>query len=652
MKRRIAALAVCIGLVGTGCSSGKDDSSAKPTTPAKTTTTMAPARVVTPITGVLGDHTINGKALPCEAQPDGVRVCQDETGLEGDDLRLKSFDGSPLVMFVTLPPEPKDGSDGHFPLVVQSHGWGAPAEGPEDPQYGGPTALEWAKDGYAVLQLTARGWGDSCGSAASREVDPKVCEKGYTHINDYRFEARDVQHAVGLLVDEGIADPDKVGVTGDSLGAGVSLELATLNDRVMNADGSLSPWTSPDGRPVHIAAAAPFAGWSDLVGALMPNGRTLDSRETSTTADLSPIGVQKKAIANGLYTVGTMQAFYPPAGTDPDADIVNWIETINAGEPYEGPEMDDIIEQFAHFRSPYYLLAGAYGMDQSTPPSLFITSGFTDDVFPADEAVRYYDLARSLYPDLDISMFFADIGHPRAENKDVESELLPQKIEEFFDHQLQGEGEGHEGVTVLTQLCPNTDPSEGPYQAKTWDALSLGQVSFESKPEQTILSTGGNPEIAAKFETISGGLACTTTPADNQGSGIASYPLPAASGKGYTLLGSPLVSADLQVTGEHSYIAARLLDVDPATNTQRLVARGLFRIDPEDPDGSVEFQLHPSAYRFADGHIATLQLLGQDAPYSRPSNGEFSIAVTNLKLVLPVHEAPGEPGTSPAVTEP
>ena len=221
--------------------------------------------------------------------------------------------------------------------MVQSHGWGAPAAGPDDGQYGGPTARQWARDGYAVLQLAARGWGDSCGSAASRLLDVQACAKGYTRIDDYRYEARDVQYAVGLLVDEGIADPNRVGATGESLGAGLSLELATLNDRVMNADGSLSRWRSPDGTPLHIAAAAPFAGWSDLVSALTPNGRTLDSRVTSTTADFTPPGVQKASIVNGLYLVGSLYAYYAPPGANPQADLTSWNNTINAGEPYDTP---------------------------------------------------------------------------------------------------------------------------------------------------------------------------------------------------------------------------------------------------------------------------------------------------------------------------
>ena len=82
----------------------------------------------------------------------------------GADLRVKSFDGTPLALYVTLPPAPASGSDGNYPLVIQSHGWGAPPSGPDDTQYGGPTARHWAKEGYAVVQLAARGWGNSCGS--------------------------------------------------------------------------------------------------------------------------------------------------------------------------------------------------------------------------------------------------------------------------------------------------------------------------------------------------------------------------------------------------------------------------------------------------------------------------------------------------------
>ncbi|HEX7355827.1 MAG TPA: CocE/NonD family hydrolase [Mycobacteriales bacterium] len=614
-----------------------------------------PARAATAITGVLAGHTMDGQPIPCATQAGGVRVCHgDESGPGQPDLRLKSFDGTPLAVYVTLPPVPASGPDGGYPLVVQSHGWGDPPTGPDDAQYGGPTALAWAKDGYAVVQFAARGWGDSCGSAESRLVNPSACASGYVHLDDYRYEARDVQYAAGLLVDEGIADPNRIGVTGESYGGGVTLELATLNDRVMNADGSLSPWTSPNGTPLHIAAAAPFATWSDLVYALMPNGRTTADGITSTTADLSPVGVEKLSIDSGLYLVGTEGAYYAPPGVDPQADVSSWFANIGAGEPYTTPMDQTMVTQVAQYHSPYYLLAGAFGFPRTAPAPLLIANGFTDDVFPADEALRYAHLEQSLYPNDPISLFLADIGHQRAQNKAAESTLRVERIQEFFDHYVKGTGaQPVMGVTAFTQTCPSTAPSGGPYESATWAGLHPGTVTYSSAPAQTVLSVGGNPVVGKDFDPVLGGLACTTAPANNQGVGLATYALPAATGTGYTLLGAATVTADLSVTGPYAYLAARLLDVDPATNTETLVARGAYRIDPSAPNGRQTFQLHPGAWHFASGHVPTLQLLGEDTPYTRPSNEPFSISVSNLQLQLPIHEAvapaapPAAPGTTP-----
>jgi hypothetical protein len=112
----------------------------------------------------------------------------------------------------------------------------------------------------------------------------------------------------------------------------------------MNADGSLSPWRSPGGTPLHLAAAAPQFGWSDLVYALAPNGRTLGSQLTSATADLSPVGVEKESILSGLYTVGAEGAYYAPPGTDPQADVSTWYANTSAGEPYNTPAVQSEVQ--------------------------------------------------------------------------------------------------------------------------------------------------------------------------------------------------------------------------------------------------------------------------------------------------------------------
>ncbi len=347
-----------------------------------------------PINSIFAGQTVSGAAITCSPQSDGTRVCHGTySSSGGSDERLKSFDGQPLAVYVTLPPGPASGADGPYPLIIQSHGWGEPPTGPTDSQYFGPTADAWAKAGYAVLQLAARGFGDSCGSAQSRAADPTGCQNGYIRLDDERYEAHDAQYATGLLVDEGVADPNRIGATGESYGGGVSLELATLKDRVMNTDGTLSPWRSPAGTPLHIAAAAPVIPWSDLTYSLMPNGRTLDYAVAGPSTDLSPIGVEKQSFVSGLYAEGNANGSYAPAGTNSQADLTTWYAALNAGEPYDGNTEDEAIAtQIAQYHSPYYLLDGAYGFAREAPAPLLIANGFTDDLFPVDEAVRYYNL--------------------------------------------------------------------------------------------------------------------------------------------------------------------------------------------------------------------------------------------------------------------
>jgi hypothetical protein len=503
------------------------------------------------------------------------------------------------------------------------------------------------------VQLTARGFNDSCGSAASRLVSPTACLSGYIRLDDNRYEVRDAQYAAGLLVDEHLVDPQRIGANGESYGGGVSLALATLKDRIMAADGT-QPWLSPAGTPMRLAAASPVIPWSDLVHSLLPNGRTLDYQVTSPTADLSPIGVPKQSYTAGLYALGAINGYYALPMTDPGADITTWFGLLNAGEPYDGnPLAAAIVGQIARYHSAYYLLDGAYGTAKEAPAPSLIANGFTDDLFPVDEALRYYNLERSLYPSNPIALFGYDGGHNRGQNKSADKALLASRIQGFFDHYVKGGAvEPPLGVTTLTETCPASAASGGPFTAASWDALHPGEVAFSTSGTKTILSASGDPTIAKTIDPITGSGACATTPSADQGAGVASYRLPAATGNGYTLLGSPTVIANLSVTGAFAYIAARLWDVNHAAGTQTLVARGVYRIDSGHPNGLQVFQLHPGAWHFAAGHVAKLELLGQDPPYAKISNSTFSIAVSELQLRLPVHEIPGAAGTPAVVGKP
>ncbi|HEY4827917.1 MAG TPA: hypothetical protein VIH85_14180, partial [Solirubrobacteraceae bacterium] len=85
-----------------------------------------------PIISVFAGQTVSGAAIPCTTQTDGTRVCYGtyDNGTGDTDLRLKSFDGTPLALYLTLPAAPASGADGPYPLIIQSHGWGEPPTGP------------------------------------------------------------------------------------------------------------------------------------------------------------------------------------------------------------------------------------------------------------------------------------------------------------------------------------------------------------------------------------------------------------------------------------------------------------------------------------------------------------------------------------------
>ena len=548
---------------------------------------------------------------------EGVRYCEGSIA-----TRVATFDGVPLDVNVTLPAT----ASRNLPLIVQLHGWAGRKSGLG-------SSKEWAEDGYAVLNYSARGFGDSCGSAASRTADPTGCARGWVHLGDSRYEARDTQYLAGLLADQGLVAPRKIGVTGASYGGGQSLVLGTLRDRVRLRNGKYVQWRSPKGKRMEIAAAVPVVPWSDLVHSLTPNGGTLDTEVTSTTDDLSPLGIMKLSYQNGLYASGMATGFYAPKGADPDADLTSWFELESAGEPYDSnPAVRALSREIAFNHSAYYLR-----MNVRPAPTL-ISNGFTDDLFPVDEAVRYANKVFSKYPRAPISQLHFDFGHPRGQNKAADMALLLERTHEWFDRYLKGESvHVLRGVEALTQTCPATAPSGGPYRARTWDALSRGEVRYGAAGARTVLSSSGDPAISRPIDPLGGGGACASTPAADEAD-TATYRLPAATGQGYTLLGSPVLSARFAVTGRDPALAARLWDVAPDGATQTLVARALYR--PR-PGKHQVFQLHPNGWQFAAGHVPKLELVGKDSAYGRPSNFDWSIKVSALKFRLPVRDKPG-----------
>ncbi len=552
----------------------------------------------------------------CTAQ-DGVRFCPTSSLAQ----RVPSFDGVPLDADVTLPPT----GAGPFPTIVMMHGWGgektafeasSPAgDGNETFDYNN---VYYAQHGFAVLNYSARGWGNSCGKPESR-TEPG-CKEGWIRLADQRFEAHDTQYLLGLLADERVTMPARIGVTGISYGGGQSIELAYLYNRVRLPAGEFVPWTSPKGKAMRIAAAYPRWPWSDLVDALDPNGRFLDTEVAPPAQSYTPFGVEIQSYTSGLLALGHASGYVAPPGSDEEAELDRWYAVTNAGEPANAE--DEII---AHQIYNYHQ---GYGLSGKPAPML-LESGWNDDLFPPSQSLRVYNQARSLRGYA--ALMFGDLGHSRGANKENTDHAFNEQGASFFAAKLQHSGTGpvNGSVIAYTQTCPSSAPGGGPYTAKSWARLHRHAVTISSATPQTFTSAGGNPTIAAEFDPIASSDGCKTVKAETEPN-TANYTL---TSPGFTLLGLPTVTASIKTTGPFGEIVSRLWDVLPS-GEQRLVSRGVYRLE-ENQTGTVTFQLHGNGYEFPVGDTVKLQLLGSDAPYYRASNGAFAVELSNVTVTLP-----------------
>jgi predicted acyl esterase len=561
-----------------------------------------------------GEPTPFGHA--CKAQ-NGVRFCPTETLAQ----RVPSWDGVPLDADVTLPAI----GNGPWPTIAMLHGWGTNKTEWEN----NGVATYFAQLGYAVLTYSARGWARSCGTEESRKETP-ACDDGYTHMDDTRYEARDAQYLLGLLADEGIANPKQIGVMGGSYGGGASIELAYLKNRIRLPNGQFERWKSPDGKRMKISAAYPIAPFSDLVDALAPNGRFLDTEVAPLEQSYEPPGVQLESVSDALNEEGPyLGAFYAPEGTNKEADLYRWGVLGAEGEPWTAEDEEEFHQIYDYHQ--------AYGMPLAGKPApLLIESGWTDELFPVEQALRVYNQIHAMggY----VSLMFGDVGHAVASNKANTAAAFSQEAVKFFASKLKHEGKAPKSgsVTAYTQTCPMSAPAGGPFTASEWSQLSTNTLSFGTSEAQTFTSTGASPALAAGFDPIvqietegGNGNDCKETKSEIEPNS-ATYTM---TSPGFTLLGLPTISAHVATAGDYGQIDALLWDVLPS-GQERLVTRGVYRLT-DNQTGAITFQLHGNGYEFAKGDTVKLELLGRDAPYYRASNYPFSVEVSDLSAVLP-----------------
>jgi len=547
---------------------------------------------------------------PCQLE-NGVFFCP----TSNDAQRVRTFDGVPLDVDVTVPTK---GLGHPLPTIVMLHGFPGTKQSFESttPDAGGnPVGFHYnnnyfAKQGYLVVNYSARGFGRSCGDKDSRT--PPECNRGWFHLADQRWELRDAQVLLSKLVDEGYTDPKRIGVTGVSYGGGSSLQLAYLKNRIRKRDGDFMPWESASGKRLSIAAAYDRWGWDDLLYSLIPNGRS---------QSLDPIGVAKQSIIDALYLGGTLLGYLAPKGADPSADLATWREKVLAGEPY-GADARRIAKQILKYKS-------AVGLS-GRPAPLLIMDGWTDPAFNAIEALRPYNRIREQDDDAFVSLQLGDLGHFRAGNAFAMYRDFANDGAAFFARYLKGGSGGPRSgsVKVYGQGCPKGTLGPGPIALSSYDELARGSLS-KQKRHATIEGTdNGSGEF---FNPVANSDPCSRTAARKpEGSVVLERHVP------FTLAGATRVSLDLGEVRSYGQIDARLLDV--SGGQERLIDYGTYRLTPGQ-DGFATFRLAGNVYRFAPGHTARLELVARNEPWFLKDD-RFKVELPFVRMDIPTRERP------------
>jgi ABC-2 type transport system ATP-binding protein len=545
--------------------------------------------------------------LTCSA-PAGPTEC---SGFLASDV-----DGAALDVTLKLP-----AAAGRVPLVVNLHGYG----GSKRSDSGWDDKL--LQRGYAVLRYSARGFGKSWGQV---------------NLADVNVELRDLGSMIARVADGFGAqvDASAVAVLGASYGGGQSW-LAALQPQ----------FATPAGNQVRIRTIVPIVPWTDLLGALRPNGDATNSIDVP--------GSYKLSYLEGLFLGGLRRDPERPYLNYPDYLLI-WNAYILATEPNNLPPIGtQIVDGIAGYRSIWWQDQFFQAVDanaKSGTPQLpvFELQGFTDDLFPLPEALRMYRALRESDPAYPIKEYFGDVGHPRAANKPGEVDYALDRVFEWLDFHLK-----RSGSVAYDVLAAVTRPASAPFDgADVLEVPSVDDLATSSANEELAgdaVLTFNPANVSGLFvdpfvfsgceslQTVCAAPAPAIVPGD-----VATYVVPAAqvaadaglAPGNFLVAGQPQVAFDATTTAYRVQLDIRLYQVTDA-GVSTLITRGTRTLDSGNaavPLGAREVRIdaYGNLMELAATDTLRLEITNVDSPYLSPSRVPSVTGISNVSLTVPV----------------
>ncbi|RKE18636.1 alpha/beta fold hydrolase [Streptomyces sp. TLI_171] len=463
------------------------------------------------------------------------------------------------------------------PAVLLAHGFGGSKEELRS------RAEELARDGYAVLTWSARGFGKSSGQIGLDQPEREVAD--VSGLVDWLAQRPEVQL-------DAAGDP-RVGVTGASYGGAVSLLAAGYDSR--------------------IDAIAPQITWWNLADALFPQ-----AAQGSSAAD----GVFKKLWAGIFFTTGSAAGFGEPAAQDP-------------GPVGCGRFRDELCAMYNRVAAAGRPDADAVKLlERSSPSSVaekikvptLVVQGQQDSLFPLDQGDR---IARAVAANgAPVAVDWFGAGHDGGQETSTRAD---QRVTSWFDHYLKG-ADTDTGPAFRVTRTGGVD-STG-FQAVLRGADADAYPGLGGTAQQSVQLTGREQQLAnppggsppnistlpgigalAQLSSVGAGLSIDFP---GQFASFDSAPL----GRPLHLTGAPTVPVQVRADTPEAVLFAKLYDVAPdgkQSLPQQLVAP--LRVTGADAAGgrAVQVTLPAVDHEFPAGHRLRLVLASTDLAYASPS---------------------------------
>ncbi|MGW1372687.1 alpha/beta fold hydrolase [Streptomyces sp. NPDC002446] len=485
------------------------------------------------------------------------------------------------------------GSGGRRPAVLLGHGFGGSKADLRT------QAEQLARDGYAVLTWSARGFGRSTGKIGLNDPDGEVAD--VSRLVDWLARRPEVRL-------DAAGDP-RVGVAGASYGGAIAL-LAAGHDR-------------------RVDAIAPQITYWNLADALFPHG------------------VFKKLWAGIFFTTGSSGA---PAGAPRAA----------AGAPASSggcgrfePELCRMYERVAVSGTPdaaaRRLLAGrspsAVG-DRIKVPTLLM-QGRTDSLFTLDQADAAQQAIRRNGAPVDVDWLAG--GH---DGGDRETARLQARTKAWFDRYLKGDKGADTGPAFRISRTGGVDSTDGVVRLRGASADRYPGLDHAPRrigltgPAQTFRNPAGAgppaisavPGVGALGNLSALGTGGLSLDFPGQYARFDSAPLDSA----VRLTGSPGVRVRIRSGSGDAVFFAKLYDVAPDGRRQVLPAQLVtpYRIEDARDGKTVRLRLPAVDHEFAAGHRLRLVLSATDLGYASPARPtSYTVSLTG-DGVLSVPTAP------------